>query len=228
VRARISSLLLLLTIVVLANSVQGQEVPSVYLYVNDLTDPPTLYSDEIGSIEDLCLEVDKQTSAEIAVLIVNTTQPLGIDTFAVKTFEENGIGKKGLDNGVLIIVSTEEMQWRVEVGYGLEGVLNDAKVGRIGRETISPAFENGDLYSGIYDAAYSIGLEIVDNYTPPSDNPFGIPSLYGIDWRMVVIAVVVFIVVAVLTKGGSIILLGGILRRRGFGGGRSGGGGARG
>ena len=220
--------LVLFVLTSLASSVHGQEIPSICLYVNDLTDPPTLYSSEISSIEDLCLEVDKQTSAEIAVLIVNTTQPWGIDLFAVKTFEANGIGKRDLDNGVLIVVSTSEKQWRVEVGYGLEGVLNDAKVGSIGRTTLSPALENGDLYGGIYDATFNIGTEIVNNYTLPSSNPFGIPSLFEIDWRAVTIAAVVFIVIAVLTKGRGIIWLGSIFKRKGFGGGRSGGGGARG
>ncbi len=124
-------------------SVHSQETPTLFLYVNDLTDPPTLLSSETDSIQELCLEVDQQTSAEVAILVVNSTQPLGIDMSAVKTFEENGIGKQGLDDGVLILVSTNERQWRIEVGYGLEGVLNDAKVGNIGRTTISPAFDSG-------------------------------------------------------------------------------------
>src|SRR2546426_3839064 len=97
-------------------------VPDVFLYVNDLAQPPTLASEEFDSITALCQEVDYRTSAEIAVLVVNTTQPFGINAFAAKTFEANGIGKRGMDNGVLILISMDEQAWRIEVGYGLEGV----------------------------------------------------------------------------------------------------------
>ena len=221
-------LFVLLLFTPLLAPVQGQEVPSIFLYVNDLTDPPSLLSGERDLIEELCLEVDQETSAEVAVLVVNTTQPLGIDLFAVRTFEENGLGKRELDNGVLVLLSTDERQWRVEVGYGLEGVLNDAKVGSIGRATLSVGFETGDLYGGIYDATLAIGQEIVDNYAPPGGSPLGIPSLFEIDWRVVAVAVIIFIAIAVLTGGRSIVLIGSVLRRKGFGGGRSGGGGAKG
>jgi uncharacterized protein len=217
-------LLGLILFIPLSTIVHGQDFPTIFLYVNDLTEPSTLFLSEVESIEDLCFQVDRQTSAEIAVLIVNTTQPSGIDLFSVKTFEENEIGKRGLDNGVLIVVSTDEKQWRVEVGYGLEAILNDAKVGSIGRSTLSPAFDSGDLYGGIYDATLAIGQEIVDNYAPPGGNPFGVPSLYEIDWRVVAIAVVIFILVG----GGGFVFVGSVFRRRGFGGGRSGGGGAKG
>jgi len=212
------------------SGVAAQEVPTIFLYVNDLTEPGALLYDEYAAIEGICYEVDLRTSAEIAVLIVNTTLPLGIDTYAVEAFEVNGIGKEGLDNGVLILVSTDERQWRVEVGYGLEGILNDGKVGTIGRATLTPSLGADDVYGGIRDATLAIGQEIVDNYDPGAD-PYGEPQLFVVDWGAVAIAVGVFLVVAVVTKGRAILWIGALLsfwKRGSFGGGRSGGGGARG
>ena len=203
----------------LAPKAVAQDIPSVYLYVNDLTSPPTLLRSEADDITSICYQVDNLTSAEVAVLIVNSTQPLGISQFAVKTFQSNGIGKAGRDNGVLIVVSTNERQWRIEVGYGLEGVLNDAKVGSIGRSTIEPALASGDLYSGIYDATLQVGQEIVDHYNGQANNP----SLFTWNWKGIAITIAIF-----LLTGGSVISVRGIYRRSGYGGGRSGGGGAEG
>ena len=226
---RSRALLLLVALAVIAMASTGasaQDVPTIFLYVNDHTVGGTLFYDEIAEIEAICLEVDARTGAEIAILLVNTTQPVGIDTFAVEVFEANGIGKVNLDNGVLLVVATDEGDWRIEVGYGLEGILNDAKVGRIGRETLSPNLTAGDVYSGIYGATLAVGQEIVDTYD--GGNPGRDPQLFVIDWGAVAIAVAVFVGVAILTKGRAVIWLGNFWKRGGFGGGRSGGGGARG
>ena len=206
----------------------ADDVPTVYLYVNDLASPHALVTTEARDIQDICFQVDLDTTAEIAVLIVNTTAPLGIDAFAVRTFEVNGIGKSGQDNGVLILLSTDDRDWRIEVGYGLEGVLTDGFVGRVGREEMLPYVSAGDFYTGIYNATVAIGQKIVDEYEPgPGAHPP--PRLIVIDWRTVAIGVAIFIVVSVITKGRvALWVVGSIFKRGGFGGGRSGGGGASG
>ena len=227
-------------------------VPDVFLYVNDLAQPPTLASEEFDSITALCQEVDYRTSAEIAVLVVNTTQPFGINAFAAKTFEANGIGKRGMDNGVLILISMDEQAWRIEVGYGLEGVLNDAKVGRIGRTELVPNLETGDVYTALHNTTLAVGQEIVDNYVPGPTPPRP-SSLYAFDWVLFcavfgVLILLGLVVVAVMKKRGHFsyggtssgttsssttytstnIDLSSFSRRGDFGGGRSGGGGAGG
>lgn len=217
----------LLLVVVVSAPAKGQDLPAVYLYVNDLANPPLLLQDEVGSIEDLCFQVDDLTTAEIAVLIVNTTLPDGIDMFAVDTFAANGIGKAGKDNGVLVVVSVDEQAWRIEVGYGLEGVLNDAKVGAFGRAYLAPNLTAGSYYDGIYGVVFALGREIVDHYDP-GGGAAQEPQLWGIDWRAFAVAAVIFVAVALLTKGRSLIWLGSVVTRGKFGGGRSGGGGARG
>ncbi|MCI4371246.1 MAG: TPM domain-containing protein [Thermoplasmata archaeon] len=220
---------LILLVLASAMPAAAQNIPKVYLYVNDLTTPHTLLRDEHNSLEDLCYQVDSLSTAEIAVVIVNTTQPWGIDMFAVKTFEANGIGKKGRDNGVLLVVSTDERAWRFEVGYGLEGILNDAFVGRVGRDNLTPALQTGDFFNGIYNATYEVGSEIVAKYDPgAAASP---PSLFVLDWKAVVLVVGVFLIVAVVTRGRSFLWIGALVSlftRGRFGGGRSGGGGASG
>ena len=209
----------------------AQDIPTIYLYVNDLTNPGILLESEFNDLQDLCYQIDSLSTAEVAILIVNTTQPWGIDTFAVKTFEANRIGKEGRDNGVLLVVSTDERAWRFEIGYGLEGVLPDTFVGRVGRNNLTPAIQAGDFFNGIYNATYEVGSQIVNHYDAGPSNPFGLPKLWVPDWKTITIVVLVFLGMAVITKGRSVIWLGSafsLFKRGGFGGGRSGGGGANG
>lgn len=228
-RAIALPILLVFAVAMTGFPANAQDVPTVYLYVNDLTTPGALSSDEFNSLEDLCYQVDSLTSAEIAIVVVNTTQPAGIDVFASRTFSANGIGKAGRDNGLLLVISTDERAWRFEVGYGLEGILNDALVGRVGRDNLTPALETGDFYGGMYDATYVVGNEIVSKYDGGSASRE--PSLLVLDWKAIAIVVVVFLAVSILTRGRSFLWMGALLslyRRGGFGGGRTGGGGARG
>jgi len=210
-------------------------VPEIFLYVNDLTSPRLLLYDEWSDLEDLAYEIDSLTSAEVGILIVNDTAGQGIDNFAIDTFNANGIGKAGLDNGVLVVVSIDEAHWRIEVGRGLEYVLNDAKVGRIGREYLEPIAANLTwlfLAQGLYDTVLDIGIEIEENYEAARPNK---PQPWKADWTPILAGIAVSGVIAVLTKGRVVMSPGLFTGRRGitwkrgsFGGGSSGGGGARG
>jgi len=206
------------------SDVSAQDVPTLYLYVNDLVG--VLTSEEIGTLDQICYELDDYNSDELAIVIVNTTQPKGIDLFAFETFRDNGIGKEDLNNGVMLLVSVDEGLWRIEVGYGLEGVLNDAKVGSIGRENLEPYLGSGDYYPGIF---YTVAA-LIEELTADSSQTDGGDPLFGlhISWKHVAIAVIVFLALAALTKGRILFWIGGILTLGRFGGGRSGGGGARG
>ena len=220
--------LVLVLLAPLAGVAQGQSVPTdLVLYVNDRASPRALLNWEARDIEDLCFTVDLDTTAEIAVLIVNTTLPQGINSFAEEAFRVNGIGKAGQDNGVLILISTDERAWRIEVGYGLQGVLPAGFVGRVGTDNITPYLAAGDFYSGIYEGTYEVAQRIEDRYQPPpGEHPT--PDLIVVDWRAVAIGIGIFILVSAITKGRFLFWFGSIFKRGGFGGGRSGGGGARG
>jgi len=203
----------------------AQQVPTIYLYVNDFVGVLTI--DEISTLDEICYELDRYNSDELAIVIVNSTQPLGIDLYASETFEVNGVGKESSDNGVMILVSTEETLWRIEVGYGLEGVLNDAKVGAIGRANLEPYLSQEDYYSGIFYTVSAIVDVLVSDADQHSGNKYPLFG-YHIDWWELASAIAVFVVVAALTRGRILFWIGGVLTRGRFGGGSSGGGGARG
>ncbi|MBU1158153.1 MAG: TPM domain-containing protein [Candidatus Thermoplasmatota archaeon] len=203
----------------------AQAVPEIYLYANDFVG--VLTYDEIGMLDEICYELDQVTSDEIAIVIVNTTQPEGINLFAVELFEESGIGKEDLDNGVLILVSTDEGLWRIEVGYGLEGILNDAKVGDIGRENLEPYLADGDYYPGIFYTLAALVTELTNDPDRINEDGYDV-EFFRLDYWQLALAISVIIVVGVLTKGRVFFWIGGIITRGRFGGGRSGGGGAKG
>jgi uncharacterized protein len=105
------------------------------------------------SVEDLCRQVDRQAHAQIAVVTVKTIDDdISIEEFATALQDKWKVGAKGTDRGVLMIFVMKPRRGRIEVGYGLEGILNDAKVGDIGRSMV-PAATQGD-----YDTAIPLGV----------------------------------------------------------------------
>jgi len=146
---------------------QDVAIPTLTPYVTDLAgviEPQ--YTDAINAYAS---QLEAATTDEIAVLTVRSTQPMSIDEYAVRVFEKNGIGQKGKDNGVLLVVATEDRQWRIEVGYGLEGQLNDAKAGRIGRTYMVPYFQKDSYGEGMYLAVRAVGDVIAGNQTSSFD-----------------------------------------------------------
>lgn len=132
----------------------SQEIPTLKKYVNDYAN--VLSPSDAMRINNLCAEIEKNWTIEVAVLTVKTTQPMTIEEYAVETFQKNGIGKKDKDNGLLIVAAIDDRKWRFEVGYGLEPVINDAKAGRIGRAYLTPYFQNGSYGDGIYYAVDAV------------------------------------------------------------------------
>ena len=130
-------------------------------YVNDFAN--VISSDEEAKITSIIRAVEQSTTAEIAVLTLPTIAPLTIELYAVKLFEKWGIGKKGKDNGVLIILAMKERAGRIETGYGLEGALPDAVCAQISRKVMVPYFKKGEfgkgLLAGTMVAAKYIGRE---------------------------------------------------------------------
>ncbi len=108
------------------------------------------------NIEDICIQVDRKAHAQIAVVTVKTIDDdMSIEEFATALEDKWKVGPKGTDRGVLMIFVMTPRKGRIEVGYGLEGILNDAKVGDIGRAMV-PAASQGD-----YDTAITLGVRLV-------------------------------------------------------------------
>lgn len=116
-------------------------------FVNDFAN--ILTDSEEAALTEIAERVEGDTTAEMAIVTVQTVQPLSIEEYSVRLFEKWGIGKKGKDNGVLLLVAVEDRAVKIEVGYGLEGVLPDGLCGEIIRKFIIPEFKMGRFGSGI-------------------------------------------------------------------------------
>jgi len=111
-----------------------------------------LTTEERTALETTLTNFTQQTGNEIAVVTVPSLEGEPIEDYAVKLFKQWGIGQKEKDNGLLILIAKEDRAVRIEVGYGLEGALNDAKAGRIIRDIIAPAFQEGKYAAGLQGA----------------------------------------------------------------------------
>jgi len=116
-------------------------------WVTDM--PGRLSPDTVARLNATIGEFERTNGAEMAVVVIRSLGGLSIDEAAVKLFELWGIGKKSKDNGLLVLWSTDDRRVRVEVGYGLEGVLNDGKVGAILDGYVIPKFRSGEFDEGV-------------------------------------------------------------------------------
>jgi hypothetical protein len=208
----------------------------------------------IDEIEYYALQVDEETTAEIVVVVLQSLTghgitggdgneitdivPLGVYIFnelPLETYDGNtvvGIGKEGKDNGVLILIAIDERQWRIEVGYGLEGDITDLESNRITQDYLVPELSGGNYGEGLYYTVVAIANEIpvsnqTDNgvrgvyYYEQDTSPEEIP-FWETDWF--ILAIVVLMILFGFSVGIPVFRRGG---RRGSGG-RSGGGGSSG
>lgn len=186
---------LLLIFLIIIPSASAQNIPTIRPYVNDFVG--VLSPEEINSINFLASEIEKNTTVQVAVLVVNSTQPLAIEEYANRVFRQNGIGQRGNNNGLLIVGAIADRTWRIEVGYGLEGTINDAKAGDIGRTYLVPNFQKGQYGLGLYSAVDSIGKIVQGSDDPyliskqPTFTPAVDAFMVFFPWMFVILIVVI-------------------------------------
>ena len=132
-------------------------------YVNDFAqvlDPSTR-----AALEQRLAAYDRTTGNQIAIAIFNNLGGQPIEDFTVRLEEAWKVGKRGKDNGVLLVVALQERQVRIEVGYGLEGKITDADAGAIIRDIIAPAFRAGQYGQGL-DAAVTQIMHLIGTAGP--------------------------------------------------------------
>lgn len=117
-----------------------------------------------NKISTLASELDRKTSAQLAVVTVKTTYPETVEGYAVGLFEKWGIGQKGKDNGVLLLVASQDRRVRIEVGYGLEGVLTDAISRKVIESFIVPSFKAGQYSQGVLNGVTAIVSLVAKSY----------------------------------------------------------------
>ncbi len=136
------------------SSIHSLEFPTPQGYVNDFAG--ILSPETKQTLEQELIKLDQESSIEIAIVTVKSLEETTIEDYAVRLFEDWKIGKKGKDNGVLLLIAPEERELRIEVGYGLEPILTDSKAGRIIRNIITPEFKKEDYDVGVVNGLMAI------------------------------------------------------------------------
>ncbi|OHA92039.1 MAG: hypothetical protein A3J09_00885 [Candidatus Zambryskibacteria bacterium RIFCSPLOWO2_02_FULL_51_21] len=188
----------------------------------------------VQTLEGKLVQFEKDTGNEIAVV---TIPSLGsdqtIETYAEELFRKWGIGKEKEGNGVLLLISRDDREMRIEVGYGLEPVITDIESGHIISDVLVPAFQAGKYDEGVVAATQRIMDDIGRGGSPPERKP---PFPWQEIIYIIIILTIIFINIRRKRQGKSVILpifFGGGRGGKGggfggFGGGSSGGGGASG
>ena len=225
--------------------------PNYTGYVNDFAG--VLNSSEKGIITNLIIELEKKTSAEIAIVTVPNIEGSEINIYKNGLFEKWKIGKKGKDNGVLIVLAMKERKVGIEVGYGLEGVLPDGLCGEIIRKQMAPNFKAGQFGKGLVSAVATISNLVAKEYNVKLSGLNSLPkTAYVVRKRSAASSIVstiftlLFLILILGSRTGllGVLLFGSMAGRGGywagggsggfgggfggFGGGMSGGGGASG
>jgi uncharacterized protein len=207
-----------------------QDLPAPTNYVSDFAG--VLSPQTQASLNALCAQVDRQAHAQIAVVTVKSLDGEPIENFATALEDKWKVGKKGTDRGLLLIFAPTDRKYRIEVGYGLEGILPDGKVGDIGRQMVPYLQQNN------FDAAVTLAVQQIAGviaadagvtlntgprpaYAPaPQARPLSLGEV-------LVLGVVLLLVIFFLARFGGSGLLGFLIGMfmGGGGGGRGGGGG---
>ena len=180
-------------------------------YVNDFAG--VMSAPTRDELEALLRDLEQQTTAEIAVVTVNTLAGMSIEDYATGLFNTWGIGQEKVNNGVLVLVAPRDRAMRIEVGYGLETIIPDALAARIISENMAPYFSQNKYDLGIQLGVRRVAALLRQNqqYRPPRvGRSFASEfTSNGIPWR----GVGIFVVLLITTTIGSAMIGGGILQR---------------
>ena len=139
-------------------------------------------------IEQQALALQQRKGSQLQVLVVASTAPETIEQYALRAFESFRLGRKGVDDGVLLVVAKDDRKVRIEVGYGLEGAIPDITAGRVIQEYLVPKFRQGDYAGGIIDASAQL-VKLIEGEPlpePVADNSTG-PDRGG-EWLFALVA----------------------------------------
>lgn len=234
--SRIAAILGILLLLLPAGAIAApDEIPDPVgdIYVQDFAN--ILDENEELQLRNIGRSVEDQTTSQVAVLTIDSLGDKSIEDYSVEAYRKYGLGTEENDNGVLLVIAMQEKKIRIEVGYGLEGVIPDGKAGRILDEYAIPHLKNGQPELAAMNTYQALANEVsgTDEFgnTSPGkqEQDFPIPS-----WLLIIIVIGVivldfmffggtltYLLLSIITRGG-----GGGGGPRGGGGGSSGGGGA--
>lgn len=159
-------LALVLWLVLTAGSVWAEvAVPPLQARVTDLTG--TLTPQQSGELEAQLRDFESRKGSQIAVLLLPSTQPETIEQYGIRVVEQWKLGRKGVDDGILLLIAKQDRALHLEVGYGLEGAVPDSVAKRIASDIITPYFQQGDFFGGIR-AGVAATIKVVDGEPLPA------------------------------------------------------------
>lgn len=140
-------------------------VPPLTGRVTDQT--ATLSTEQKSALEQTLQAFEARKGSQLAVLMVPTTTPETIEQYSLRVAEQWKLGRKKVDDGAILVIAKDDRAMRIEVGYGLEGALNDANSKRIISEIITPRFKQGDFNGGITAGVERI-IRVIDGEPLPA------------------------------------------------------------
>jgi uncharacterized protein len=201
--------LLLLCLGLLASlraPLRAEDVKSIHPtgYVTDLAG--VMQPQAKTQLENMCTELEQKTGAQMAIVTVKSLDGNDVDDYGNRLFQSLGVGQKKSEGGVLLLVAPNDRKYRVEVGYGLEHIINDARAGDTGRAMV-PFFRRGDYSGGVVAAAAQLAKFIADD---KGVTLTGLPQIQaprqqksgGNLWVWIIIGIIFFIILAGSSRGG--------------------------
>jgi uncharacterized protein len=182
---------LLCMAVLLPMAAAALEVPALKSRVNDYGD--MLSAESERRLETLLKELEATDSTQVTVLTIPSLDGDSLEDFSIRVAERWKIGRKGFDNGVILIVSRDDRKVRIEVGYGLEGRLTDLTAGRIIRDRIVPEFRAGRFDQGVLNGVAALTEVVRGEFQAPAQPPIG-PAASGAEELMPFLLLFVFLV----------------------------------
>lgn len=180
-------------------------LPTFSLDVPKLETPIMDKADVINSSDERDLNqkltnLSNETGIQVAVLTISSLEGEALESYSMKVVEDWKLGQKGVDNGVLLLVSIGDRELRIETGYGVEGDLTDTKCGLIIRNVITPHFQDGDYSKGIVQGVTAIVENVAVNFSENSENPIVLEDDDSDDWEG-------FLVVGIFVAFFSIVMI---------------------
>ena len=197
--ARLARALAALALLGFASLALAQDVPVPPLVARVTDTVGLLDSAQRARLEDKLAAFEARKGSQIAVLIVPTTQPETIEQYAIRVAEQWKLGRKGVDDGAIVLVARDDRALRIEVGYGLEGALSDIVSKRIVEDVIVPRFKLGDFAGGI-EAGVDAMIKVIEGEPLPEPKTWTSPKVgvEAIQHLLVIGFIAVFVVGGVL------------------------------
>jgi len=169
-------------------------LPEPVGFVNDFAD--VLSPEQEAELNNLIGTLEQETTAEIAIVIIQSLEGNAREDYAVELFETWEIGKAETDNGLLILVALDERVWKIEVGFGLEGAITDGRAGTIARNHIVPYFQEENYYQGLKEATVEFAGLIREDPSVIAKYTSRVPQKYNLFVTIAFIILAIAIIAA--------------------------------